>query len=243
MLFNKIIQIPVVESTNNYVANMMNNSQIAHGTVILAEHQTNGKGQREAKWESEANKNLTFSLFLKNEPISIVNGFYLNKIISISLINLLISNRIFAKIKWPNDIYVLDKKIAGILIENNIKNEKIDSSIIGVGLNVNQFSFNIHKATSMKKEKNIEYDLRDLLYLFLDEFQVNFSLFESKNFKQINELYIQNLYLYNEWAIFQDKTGIWEGKIFGVDEFGCLQIENRKGEMNTFLNKEINFLF
>ncbi len=116
----KIIHLESVDSTNNYVANLIQRKEITHGTVIMADEQFAGKGQRGAEWHVNPGKNLTFSFLLENINLSISQQFFLTQVVSVSLVNLLKKLKLTAQIKWPNDIYINRNKIAGVLIENQV---------------------------------------------------------------------------------------------------------------------------
>ena len=137
---------------------ILKNKNEIEGLVVFSENQTDGKGQRGNSWITERGKNLTFSLFLK-PSILISTQFVLSKIVSLSIVDFLMEMGVKdVKIKWPNDIYCGDKKIAGILIENTISEGKINNCIVGIGLNVNQVNFDssIQNATSLKLELGFE---------------------------------------------------------------------------------------
>ena len=149
----KIIHLESVDSTNNYVANLIKRSEITHGTVIMADEQFAGKGQRGAEWYVKPGENLTFSFFLENVNLSVSQQFYLTQVVSLSLVDVLTTLKLTAQIKWPNDIYIKDRKIAGVLIQNQVSNGMVNTAIIGIGLNVNQQSFEGFSATSLISEE------------------------------------------------------------------------------------------
>src|SRR5690606_30509010 len=139
-------------------------------TVVMAYEQTKGRGQRSASWSSNPNENLLFSLLLMPADLAVGKMFYLSKITALSVLSFMDNMAVYnASIKWPNDIYVDGQKIAGILIENNLNSNKLASTVIGVGINVNQCVFEeTLKATSMQLQTAEKYDLQSLLLEFLD---------------------------------------------------------------------------
>ena len=147
-------------------------------SVIAAYEQTAGRGQRENIWLSEPGKNLTASIVLKHDGtilsrVSADNQFIISEMISKAVVGLLADYGVDARIKWPNDIYVGDKKICGILIEHTLRGSSIINSIIGVGLNVNQTEFDesLPNPTSLAAERNLEnFDLNELLVRLIDKF-------------------------------------------------------------------------
>ena len=177
-----IIWLESVDSTNEECRRRI--SEIDNLSVVAALSQTSGRGQRGNVWLSEAGKNLTFSIVLKFpatdikselEPMLAYDQFVLSEITSLSIVDLLAEHRIEAKIKWPNDIYVGDKKICGMLIENSLRGEWIQHSIIGIGLNVNQRNFDVSlpNPTSMVLCNGIteEYDLGNIQERLMDIFK------------------------------------------------------------------------
>jgi len=170
-----ILHLPTVDSTNNYAASKENQPNIQHKTVIVASFQTNGKGQFHNKWQSEADLNLLFSIYLLPKELSITRQFDLSRISALALRD---SLSYFLKkqvtIKWPNDLFIEGKKIAGILIENTLTQSKIDRSIIGIGINVNQNSFEGLNASSFLIESGEKWELQRILEFFLYRFDLYF---------------------------------------------------------------------
>ena len=154
----KIIKLDAIDSTNSHLKKLLNEEALEDLTVVVSKHQTNGRGRNGAVWSNKPSLNLAFSLLKRFNSLSIKDKFYLNIISSISVYELL--KKFHVKeltIKWPNDIMTENKKISGILIENNVKGAKITHSIIGVGINVNQNKFrNLPNATSIFNQTGIE---------------------------------------------------------------------------------------
>lgn len=241
MLGKKIIQIESVDSTNNYIANLMNVGKIQHGTVILAEEQKNGKGQRGSKWLSNPGENLIFSMFLDTATLSVNHQFLLTEFVSVSVCNVLRKVGVDSVIKWPNDIFVNKKKIAGILIENQIKGSYLNGTIVGIGLNVNQIHFGDLNATSIKIEKGVFFLVQEFVFLLLHEMNTNWDLIQESNFKILEQQYLNHLWLLNQKSIYTDKNGEFEGIVEGVDENGKLIIK-RDDSFFRYDLKEISFV-
>ena len=202
-----IICFESIDSTNEECRRRI--SDIDNLSVVAALSQTSGKGQRGNVWLSEAGQNLTFSIVLKfpakglkaeMEPMLAYDQFVLSEITSLAIVDLLADFGIEAKIKWPNDIYVSGKKICGILIENSLKGQGIDWTIIGIGLNVNQFNFpvNLPNPTSMRicTQRKSPYSLTGLLGKFADMFSecYNFCFSDEEELKKIHELYLSKMW-------------------------------------------------
>lgn len=240
MLGRKIIQIECVDSTNNYVAILLSEGKIKHGTVILADEQTDGRGQRGASWDSKAGENLIFSMFIDTAILSVKDQFFLTQIISLAVVNMLSKFGIEADIKWPNDIYIKGRKIGGILIENHIKGGFLNGSIIGVGLNINQIEFDNLNATSLKLEIGEFTPIQSVVFSLINEINVGWDLIQTNQFEKINDLYLSKLWLLNMEADFFDQTGEFRGCIIGVTSNGLLQVQKENALVKYDL-KEITF--
>jgi BirA family transcriptional regulator, biotin operon repressor / biotin---[acetyl-CoA-carboxylase] ligase len=241
----KTIKLDEVDSTNNFLQQLiLNNKNEIEGLVVVAKNQYSGKGLGSNSWQSEKNKNLTFSILLKLN-ILIKNQFIISKVISLGVLDFLNDLGINdVKIKWPNDIYVADKKIGGILIENSVRNNKIYNSIVGVGLNVNQINFDsiTNSPTSIFNETGKEYlPLNELLNQLLFFIEKRYLLIKADNFDTINKDYLNNLYWYNEIRSFQIKGEKIVGFIIGIRPNGKIQLKIND-KIEEFDLKEIRFL-
>ena len=137
-----LIELSTCPSTNTFVGELLNRGAMPNGQVVIANAQTKGRGQRESKWECEPLKNLTFSIGLFNLDFPVANAFQLHCITSLAIVDTINRHTAStAQIKWPNDIYINNKKVGGILIENTIAGDLVTQSIIGIGLNINQEDF------------------------------------------------------------------------------------------------------
>ncbi len=239
---NKIIHLDSIDSTSNYIANLMKAEKVESGTVILADDQYSGKGQRGAEWFVKSGENLTFSFLLSNVNMSVENQFFLTELVSLTLIDVLQKIGLIAEIKWPNDIFVNGCKIAGILIENQLAKSMIKNVIIGVGLNVNQTEFNGFKATSLKSETNKFNAILDILFSFISSFNAMTDKFSDHQRHDIHKEYLSKIYLFNKIAKFEDESGIFVGKITDVLTTGQLIVEKNSGDIKTYSLKEIRFL-
>ena len=230
-----------VDSTNNFAAKIMNEGLGGHGSVIMAENQSNGRGQQGSIWQSEPKMNLLFSIILCSEQLSKLKPIYINWMVSISLVDFLRGYDISACIKWPNDIMIGEKKIAGMLIENKYNGSELKQSIVGVGLNVNQVSFELSKATSMRLQTGISYPLEELLNAFVFSFRKNEYMLSINGKNDLKNKYLDRLFGLNKQRVFKSKSGEFEGEIIGVDDSGQLLIESR-GKQTAYQNKQIQFL-
>ena len=159
------LHFPRLESTNAYAVTLLAKSNPVEGTVISTFNQSHGRGQIGSKWESEPHKNLSLSLILKPTFLPIKDQFWLTKCIALAVKDFLgsyVNDPV--KVKWPNDVYIGQRKIAGILIQNNINSKKIHYSIIGMGININQVTFSdwVPNPTSLALESNKTYALETM---------------------------------------------------------------------------------
>lgn len=236
-----IQKIDIVDSTHYYTLNLRGNKEFKEGLVISTNFQTNGQGQRGSSWDSQKGKNILFSVVFQLN-ISIKKHFDISKLISLALIRLLNNLNIDAKIKWPNDILVEDKKIAGILINNIISKDIISHSVIGIGLNVNQDVFNEYfpKATSIFLETSYKSNLEKIQCKLLKEIK-----YKIENYRKGNNMYNEYLYfLYkrDEVAFFESDFQKFNAIIRGVTDLGLLIVE-KQNEIRNFDIKELRMLF
>ncbi|MGB2115980.1 MAG: biotin--[acetyl-CoA-carboxylase] ligase [Flavobacteriaceae bacterium] len=244
----KLIKLDAIDSTNTFLKNLAVNVELDDFTVVSAKHQLSGKGQMGSEWVSEADKNLMFSVYKRFERLTIENQFCISMIVSLSIHEVLSALKLSKiKIKWPNDILSCDKKVGGVLIENKLKDKQIESSIIGIGLNVNQTVFrNLNQASSLYVNYKRKFDRDNLLKQIVNRLEINFKKYDFSSSDSINELHsnyeklLFNLNLLKPYSL-QDET-IFDGVIKGVTETGELKIEVN-GVNETFNIKEIRFLY
>lgn len=214
-------------------------------TVAIAEEQSLGRGQRGNSWESQKGANLTFSLLIKPSFLHIEKQFYISMITSLAVTDALASIGLSAKIKWPNDIYIEDRKICGILIENDISGRgSISRSIIGVGLNVNQTEFlsDAPNPTSCALETGREHQRKGLLNSFYNSMVEYFSMLEDGKMAEIETSYKALLYSLGIEAKFSDSDGEFLGTILDVEQSGVIHIKHSDGDTKGYLFKEVNFI-
>jgi BirA family biotin operon repressor/biotin-[acetyl-CoA-carboxylase] ligase len=250
MKFN-IIYLSKVNSTNSYALQQIENNALNHGDVIFTPNQESGKGQADNTWESEPGSNLQASIILTPKMIDAAEQFVLTQLISLAIIDLIKSYlpskklKQELKIKWPNDIYVGDKKIAGILFQNFIKGNKIEYSIVGIGINVNQTNFfsSAPNPISIIHKTNKLTDIDILLKQLLNNIGSNYEKLSIKGyFAELKTKYINNMYRFNIWANYSDIEGDFRGKIIDFDEYGRLIVLQESGAEKLYMFKEIKFI-
>lgn len=235
-----------VTSTNNVLSEMLSNSKpLAEGSVIMAVEQTAGRGQMGSHWESEAGKNISLSLLYRPEFLAIDKQFYLSMAISLGICNFLEAElNSTVQVKWPNDIYVDGKKMAGILIENSLMANHLKTSIIGIGLNVNQtvFSKNASNAVSMKQITGIEYSINGLLEALFTSIENWYLMLKAGKTEHLKKEYLRKLMYYNAEAYYKIGGKEMKCKISNIEEGGRLVLlcDNELIKCDT---KEIEFMF
>ncbi|MFA9388838.1 MAG: biotin--[acetyl-CoA-carboxylase] ligase [Prolixibacteraceae bacterium] len=241
---NAIIKLMRVDSTNNYATAQMAIDNWNEGTVVLADEQIRGRGQINNGWESEANKNLLFSIVLYPEFLPVQNQFLLSKVVAVGIQEVLSKLVDNVKIKWPNDIYVANRKIAGILIENSIMGNVLSSTVIGIGLNVNQRTFYsaAPNPVSLCQLLKQELDLADLLTKLFNSIDKWYCKLKDGDVDEINSAYVNKLYQYGEVSEYEDDEGVFVGELKGVNSIGQLLIQPVEGEMRCYHFKEVRFL-
>ncbi len=233
-----------LSSTNEYATELLSKSNPAEGTVISTYNQQAGRGQIGSSWESAPNRNISLSVILYPNFLQPTQQFELNKAISLAVRSFLAKNlsaEVF--IKWPNDIYVQDKKIAGILIQNSITSNNIKSSVVGIGINVNQKFFETApNATSLSAQTNNFFDLNTLRLELFAALEYYYLKLKSGSFSNLNTIYLERLLNYNNEALYEDVQGErFLGTIVGVDDLGKILIVIN-GEKRSFNIKEIQLI-
>jgi len=240
---NTIFRLHETESTNNYANSQIRENVVPEGTVFLAYEQTAGRGQLRNFWESEAGKNLTFSLILYPDFLEIRRQFMLSKVVALGIYTALHKYVDQLRIKWPNDIYVGNQKLGGILIENSIMCGLLKSSVVGIGLNVNQTEFRsaAPNPVSLRILTNQHYDCDRMLTEVLSGINRYYSLLREGEEEKIDQEFISVLYRLNEKHLFKAGDEIFLGEIIGVNEIGQLLIRKEDGKILDFHFKEVEF--
>tara|TARA_B100001173_G_C15987705_1_gene547515 strand:+ start:182 stop:931 length:750 start_codon:yes stop_codon:yes gene_type:complete len=241
---NQVIKVKSVDSTNNYAAKLLNQTKVPFGTVIMAHYQTNGKGQRNTIWSSNGGDNLLMSVLLDLSFMPSEKIFFLSKSIALAIRAAVVDViGIESHLKWPNDVLIDNKKIAGVLIENQWNNSNIVSSVVGVGLNVNQVDFQeSFSATSLKKITNKNYNVDNILKVLCKKLNKYYNQLASLNFDNIDIEYHQHLVNYNKFCEFEENNILFNAKVKGVNQQGELMLEFTNGDVKSYELKQITQL-
>ncbi|MCE3227738.1 MAG: biotin--[acetyl-CoA-carboxylase] ligase [Bacteroidetes bacterium] len=241
-----LIFLPEVDSTNSYAIELLKNVNLPEGSVIHTANQTSGRGQRGNVWNTRPGSNLTVSVVLKPSFLDLKDQFYLYQIAALGcydvMTEILDHSQFDIKIKWPNDILVDGKKIAGILIENVVNHNHMHWSVMGIGLNVRQGEFDdkIH-ATSIQILTRKEHDLADVLKLLCSRLEKYYMLLRNGKRETISENYIKHFFGLNKWLDFEIGNQVEKLLVKGVSRNGLLLLEDSSGKEREFDMKEIKW--
>ncbi|MFD2203581.1 biotin--[acetyl-CoA-carboxylase] ligase [Shivajiella indica] len=229
-------------STNDIAMEKIKTRELAEGSVIITDSQIKGRGQRGNRWWSEPGKNLTFSLVLQPHFLNPTEQFNLNMVISLAVWEVLSDDLDGIKIKWPNDIYHIEKgKIGGILIENLINQKGMDYSIVGIGLNVNQEMNELPMATSFLSLTGKVWERWEIFKSLISKIEKYYLQLKQGNINELKNLYLEKLFRLNQWCSYDD-GGEFKGKIIGINKEGKLIIEKKDGSLNHYGFKEVKYL-
>ena len=242
----KILHFDEINSTNVFLYDKISENNDISDMVVVAAHQTAGRGMDKNRWESEAGKNLLFSIALNVNFLEAENQFKISQAVSVAIVETLSQfvddKRLF--IKWPNDIYFGDKKLAGMLIQNTIEGRMMGVSIIGIGLNVNQieFSKDIPNPISLKMISGRDFELDDLLNLLVFNIKTKVeSLRYKENQNEINEKYVSRSYRFGIWSDYFYQNQVKSMIIRGFDKYGRLLLHDKEGAEIVCDVKELQF--
>ncbi|PPK94361.1 BirA family biotin operon repressor/biotin-[acetyl-CoA-carboxylase] ligase [Nonlabens xylanidelens] len=233
-----IVKLHATTSTNDELKSRFRESVLPHLTAIYSLKQTRGKGQQGAQWVTEDGKNLTFSVLI-TEGVSDLTPFLINQVVSVSIVEWLKNDlQIQSKIKWPNDILSVNHKLAGILIENSYSGNFLSSSVVGIGLNVNQVEFEgLPKAISLKNITGKEFELEVLLISFLNVLKNNL-----RDPLKVAQDYNKYLFKYRQVISFESSNAVFNGRVEGTDKDGklILRVDN---ELKIYDLKELKWMY
>lgn len=247
MIGDNIIELDETTSTNRFTSELLGKDKLPDGTVIMACYQNCGKGAGDNKWESEVGKNLTISIVLYPIFLPLERQFMLNKMVSLGVYDMickLVNNPLKVKIKWPNDIYVENKKISGILIENAIIGNTFQHSIFGIGININQevFYSNAANPVSLKNITGKEFDLKHCLKLLCACIEERYEILRSDGSDLLDDDYISALYRKGESALYVYKNEMISAIIIGISVEGMLILETMDKKIIECDFKEIVYI-
>ena len=215
------IRLEEVDSTNRYAKTL---SESDEWQLVTAEFQTAGRGAGTNSWESERGENLLFSLVVRPKSLEASRAFALSEALSLAISDALSSYVEGVSIKWPNDIYCGQRKMTGILIENELAGTLVRRSILGVGLNVNQKRF-----------------VSDAPKRFLNRFSLYVAMLENGRFDELHQLYLSRLFRLGVEADYADADGRFRATITGVEPGGHLLLTDTEGHQRRYAFKEVKY--
>ena len=231
------------DSTNSTLSRMLQEQELPDGFTLYTYEQTQGRGQQGNHWESEPAKNLLMSTLIRPKDLPIEKNFLLSEVIALSVKAVLDTHCEHISVKWPNDIYWKDKKIAGILIENTWMGAYVNTSIVGIGLNLNQTQFmsDAPNPISLKQITGKNYQQEEILATLLHQIQLHReALINDPNY--IQEAYHKALYRKDGFHLYEDKEGRFSAQIIGVKPDGQLFLRTQKGDERAYYFKEVKIV-
>jgi BirA family biotin operon repressor/biotin-[acetyl-CoA-carboxylase] ligase len=227
------------------MVSMSQSGLVDEGTVIITDNQTMGRGQAGNKWVSEPGANLTFSVLFKPTFLEPTQQFYLNMAVGLGICDalntILDGGDLPIQLKWPNDILIADKKVCGILIENQVQGQSFSQTVVGIGLNVNQERFEWPGVASLKSIAEHDFDRTSVLETLLEKLEARYVQLKQRNLDQLKADYYSILYRLDEQHEFSSDGRTFSGMVKGIDEVGRLLLRV-DGEVVSFNFKEIRFI-
>ena len=214
------------------------------GTVITTDNQTSGRGQRLNSWSSEPNLNLTCTYILRPAFLAAKDQFMLSAAVALSVFDVIneLDSSERVKIKWPNDVLVGEKKIAGILIENSVRGMNLDNSLVGIGLNVNQVEFEDGLlATSLLKETGSRLEIDEVLNALNGKLEARYLQLRNGNHSNILSELNQNLFGFDEERTLRVNGTESTVRILGARPSGELQLQHSNGRNTLHQHHEIEW--
>lgn len=239
-----VIHISETNSTNNYLQSLCSQQKVEELSVVVADFQTSGRGQRGNSWESDPDKNLLFSTIFFPEFLEARRQFLISQIISLAIKEELDTYTANISIKWPNDIYWKEKKICGILIENDLMGRNISQSIAGIGININQeiFHSSAPNPVSLRQVTGKEYDLFEILKNVMLRIQSYYSLLKKDDAASIACQYEKSLFRKEGMHRYKDANGEFLARIVCVEPEGRLILEDEVLIKRGYMFKEVEYL-
>ena len=236
-----VIWLDKTVSTNTELQRRADVEKLANESVLITGFQTAGRGQAGSLWESAAGENLTCSLLYYPEQLTADRSFVIAEMAALSVKRLLERYVEVVSVKWPNDVYWTDRKICGILVENNFSGDRLIRSIIGIGLNLNQVIFhsNAPNPVSLTQITGLQFEPKHMLTQLRIEFHQLIQLLESKSADIIHQIYVDALYRKHEFHLYRDNNGGFEACIRNVEPSGHLILERKDGTWSRYAFKEV----
>lgn len=244
MSYPEPIYIPQTISTNVSLAEICSKGYTENLTSVYSSFQTDGRGQRGNKWESEDGKNLLFSFVIFPNGLPAREHFILLQITALALFDTLSEYTDGISIKWPNDIYWMDRKICGTLIENDLSGMNIERSISGTGVNLNQkiFRSGAPNPISLSLITGQEYDIETVLHNIMNSASIYHRMYENGESDIIRKKYFEAIYRKDGFYMYKDDNGTFDAIIEDIEKDGRLVLKDREGRVRKYLFKEVSYI-
>lgn len=244
MNYPEPIYIPQTISTNVSLAEICSKGYTENLTSVYSSFQTDGRGQRGNKWESEDGKNLLFSFVIFPKGLPAREHFILLQITALALFDTLSEYTDGISIKWPNDIYWMDRKICGTLIENDLSGMNIERSISGTGVNLNQKTFrsDAPNPVSLSQITGQEYDIETVLHKIMNSASIYHCMYENGKSDIIRKKYFEAIYRKDGFHMYKDDNGTFDAIIEDIEKDGRLVLKDREGRVRKYLFKEVSYI-
>lgn len=238
----RFIRLNETTSTNSYLRGLVGKESLPEGSVVVTEFQTAGRGQVGNSWESEGGRNLMFSVILYPDFLPANRQFLISQIAALSVKETLDQYIDDITVKWPNDIYWKDRKICGMLIENDLTGHSLYCSVIGIGININQREFlsNAPNPVSLFQITGREYDREELLNSFLKRLYDRYLGLILEKEEEIRNSYMAALYRGEGFHPYRDEQGLFQARIRDIEPTGHLILELNTGEVRRYAFKEVS---
>ena len=240
-----IEHLKIIDSTNSYArsnaAELWARAGGAPVVVVYADEQTSGRGQRGNVWHSRAGENLLASIIVRPQVLPVVSQFALSQVIALAVRRAMACFGVSTMLKWPNDIYVEGRKLAGILVELDCCGAVVEQAVIGVGLNINQDSFAVMDKVpvSMKMLRGATFDVDEVLAALLDAFSHYYALLQSGGREILAAEYKSCLLGYKKIMRYRDASSLFDAEIVDVASDGYLVLKRADGSLSTYAFKEV----
>jgi len=245
-----IIKLNAIDSTSLFLKDLSKNGTLENFTVVVADTQSKGQGQMNTQWHSADGENLLFTMYAQLKGLPVELSPFVSFLVALRIRKIIegfLSNQTKILIKWPNDIMSYTQKIAGILVENKLKQTHVSETFIGIGLNVNQLVFPdfLPNAISMSRISGLRYNRDSILNEIVNELKEVLNVdYIVKNKKYIKEEYLSHLYKINIPCMFKDnkQDEVFMAKVIDVSNDGLLILEKEDELHYSYAVKEISFL-
>jgi BirA family biotin operon repressor/biotin-[acetyl-CoA-carboxylase] ligase len=241
ILGSHVMSLQVADSTNTWLLQQCQRKAMPEGTVVVADHQRQGRGQQGNVWQAPPGLNLTCSVLLRPRRLPPRQAFMLNKVAALAVRKALSLRvpHLPVQVKWPNDVLIAGQKAAGILIENLIQGPHISDSVVGLGVNLNWHPAGL-PATHLALHTGRQEPVGDFLDLLLAHLNHHYLLLQTERYDVLDEAYHRHLYLRQRPHVFSVDGQPLPGVIQGVDTDGQLLVQTEGGR-RAFRIKEITF--